>query len=173
MHCDPETMKLGLLAGGLPFVRLGDAPRTLVIFPGLADAAWDVTSRASDVSLHYASFAKEFTVYLISRKRGMPAGYTTREMAADYALAVANEIGPSSVLGISLGGHIAQYFAADFPQHVQKLVIACSGYQVSEEGGRIPQRWLTLARENRWREFYFDIAKVTIEEYHHTLSINS
>jgi pimeloyl-ACP methyl ester carboxylesterase len=25
-----------------------------------------------------------------------------------------------------------------------------------------------LAREQRWREFYFNVAKVTIEEYHHT-----
>src|SRR5690349_4538264 len=115
-------MKSGLLTGDLPFVRLGNAPRALVILPGLADAAWDVTSSALDAPSHYGGFAGEFTVYLISRKRGLRAGATTREMASDYATAITNEIGPCNVLGISLGGHIAQCFAADFPQLVQRLV---------------------------------------------------
>ena len=84
-------VKSGLLAGCLPFARLGDAPGTLAIFPGLADAAWDVTSRAWALPEHYRRFADEFTVYIISRKRRLPAGYTTRDMAADYAKASGKE----------------------------------------------------------------------------------
>jgi len=161
-------MKSGLLTGGLPFVRLGDGDGTLVIFPGLADAVWDVTSSSFDVPSHYGSFAREFTVYLISRKRGLPPGYTTRDMAVDYAHAITNDIGPAHVMGISLGGYVAQQLAAEFPKLVCKLVLASTGYQVSEAGREIPQRWLALAKANRWREFYFDVAKVIIREYHHT-----
>jgi 3-oxoadipate enol-lactonase len=163
-----RELKTGLLAGCLPFARLGDGPRRLAIFPGLADAAWDVTSRASDLPEQYRRYTDEFTVYIVSRKRRLPAGYTTRDMAADYAKAFEAEIGPAVVMGISLGGCIAQHLAADFPQCVQQLVIACAGYRVGEEGRKIPERWLALARQNRWREFYFDIAKVTLQEFHHT-----
>jgi pimeloyl-ACP methyl ester carboxylesterase len=161
-------LKIGLLAGCLPFAQLGDGPRRLVIFPGLADAAWDVTSRASDLPEHYRRFTDEFTVYVISRERRLPAGYTTRDMAADYAKALEGEIGQAVVMGISLGGCIAQHLAADFPQYVQRLVIACAGHRVGAEGRKIPERWLELARQQRWREFYFDIAKVTLQEFHHT-----
>jgi len=161
-------VKAGLLVGGLPFARLGNAPRVLAIFPGLADAAWDVTNHTWDLLAHYRRFADEFTVYVISRKRGLPRGYTTRDMAADYARAFETEIGPAVVLGISLGGYIAQHFAADYPQYVQQLVIGCAAYRVGDVGRKIPERWVELARQHRWREFYLDIAKVTLREFHQT-----
>ncbi len=163
-----SPVKTGLLKGGLPFARLGNGAHRLVIFPGLADSAWDVSSRVWNLPSHYGGFADEFTVYIVSRKLNLPAGYTTRDMAADYAAAIEHDIGPATVMGISLGGYIAQYLAIDFPKCVQRLVIACAAYRVSEEGRKIPERWLALARENRWREFYYDMAKVTIEQYHQT-----
>ena len=164
----PTRVKHGLLKGGLPFVRFGNGPRPLVVFPGLADAAWDVTRRSRFVALHYQRFTDKFTVYVISRKRHLPRGYTTRDMAADYAQAFESEIDHAAVMGISLGGYVAQMFAANYPKFVERLVIACAANRVSDKGREIPERWLTLARENRWREFYWDIAKVTVEEFHQT-----
>jgi pimeloyl-ACP methyl ester carboxylesterase len=140
----------------------------LVVFPGLADAAWDVTSPAWDLPERYRRFAEEFSVYIISRKRRAPRGYTTRDMAADYARALEQEIGPAAVFGVSLGGCIAQHLAADFPQYVTRLVVGCAADRVSAEGRKIPEYWLELARQNRWREFYFDVGKVTLQEFHHT-----
>jgi pimeloyl-ACP methyl ester carboxylesterase len=162
------AVETGLLKGGLPFARLGRGARRLVIFPGLADSACDASSRVWEVPSPYEGFAAEFTVYVVSRKPNLPAGCTTREMAADYAAAFEHDIGPATVMGISLGGYIAQYLAIDFPQHVQRLVIACAACCVSEEGRKIPERWLALAGEERWREFYFAVAKVTIEQYQQT-----
>jgi pimeloyl-ACP methyl ester carboxylesterase len=162
------AVQSGMLAGCRPFARFGNGPRTLVMFPGLADAAWDVTNHAWDLPMQHRRLADEFTVFVISRKRGLPQGYTTRDMATDYAKAFASEIGPAVVLGISFGGYIAQYLAVDFPQYVEELVIACAAYRVGDEGRKIPERWLELARQHRWRQFYFDIAKVTMREFHQT-----
>jgi len=158
----------GVLSGCLPFARFGNGARRLVIFPGLADAAWDVTSHAWDLPVQHRKLADEFTVYVVSRKRGLPRGYTTRDMAADYAKAFESEIGPAAVLGISLGGYIAQYLAIDFPQYVRNLVIACAACRAGDEGRKIPARWLELAAQHRWREFYLDVAKVTMREFHQT-----
>ena len=158
----------GLLADCFPYARLGNGSQRLVIFPGLADAAWDSRSRAWNLPRHYKRFTDEFTVYVVSRKRRMPMGYTTRDMAADYAKVFECEIGPATVMGISLGGCIAQHFAAEFPQYVQRLVIVCAANHESDEGRVVPERWLALARQKRWGEFYYDIAKVTMQEFSHT-----
>jgi pimeloyl-ACP methyl ester carboxylesterase len=147
---------------------VGNGARHVVILPGLADALWAVTDPSWDVAQHYRRLADAFTVFVISRRRGMPSGYTTKDMAADYATVFARELGPCPVVGISLGGCIAQHLAANFPQYVPQLVLACAGHRVSDEGRTIPEHWLELARHARWREFYFDIAKVTLQEFHHT-----
>ncbi len=165
-----RAMEKGLLTGGLSYVRLGNGRRTVVIFPGLADAAWDVTSQKWDFPSQYRRLADTSTVYIVSRKRGMPRGYTTRDMAADYARAFECEIGTADVLGISLGGYVAQHFAADYPEYVNRLIIACAAYRVSDEGRKAPEHWLALAREERWREFYQDISRVTMAEYHKTFT---
>ena len=44
-------------------------------------------------------------------------------MAVDYAKALAAEVGPSHVLGFSMGALIAQHLAADFPAYVRGLVL--------------------------------------------------
>ena len=161
-------LKTGVFAGGLPFARVGKGAQPLAIFPGLADAAWDATSAGWDLAEHYRRFADQFTVFVISRKRGLPQGYTTRDMAADYATAFDHELGPCPVVGISLGGCIAQHFAADYPERVPQLVLASAGYQIDVTGRKIPEHWLELAQQNRWREFYFNLGKVTVQEFHHT-----
>jgi pimeloyl-ACP methyl ester carboxylesterase len=160
-------VKSGVLPGELPFARVEGGPQTLVVFPGLIDALWDVRAQAWTLPYRYRNFLSDFTVWLVSRKRRLPAGHSTRDMAADYAAAIQNDIGPARVLGLSMGGCIAAHLAADFPQLVQRLVIACAAHRPDEHGRRIPERWLALAREQRWREFYLDLARVTLKEYQH------
>ncbi len=103
--------------------------------------------------------ADGYTVYIIGRKRGLPAGYTTRDAAADYARVFESIIGPADIMGISMGGLIAQHFAVDFPQYVKSLVIGCSAYRVGEK--ELVRYWETLARENRWRKLYLNMATVS------------
>jgi len=103
--------------GELPFIRFGEGSRTLVIFSPINDTLQDVTNGARVLRWYYRHFADEYTVYLVSRKRRLPSGYTTRDMAADYARAFGQSIGPAHVVGLSLGGLVAQYYAVDHPQH--------------------------------------------------------
>ena len=99
---------------------------------------------------------------MINRMRGMPPGYTTRDMAADYAAVLEQELGPSHIMGFSTGGDIAQYVAIDYPASVRSLALVVSACRLSEEGREICERWQTLAREERWRELRADMASVNV-----------
>lgn len=89
----------GLLAGALPYVRFGEGEERLVIFPGIGDALQAVTASPRSQAWFFRRFGRTFTVYLIGRKRNLPTGYSTRDMAVDHAKALAAEVGPSYVLG--------------------------------------------------------------------------
>jgi len=78
-------------------------------------------------------------------------------MAGDYARAFEREIGPAHLMGLSLGGLVAQHFAADHPEHVRSLVIGVSGRGLGAEGREIVGRWINLARDNRWRELHAEM----------------
>src|SRR5215204_3204762 len=144
----------GRLVGELPFIRFGAGPRTLVIFPPINDSLQDVTGGARFLRWYYRRFADESTVYLLSRKRRLPSGYTTRDMATDYGRAFERSIGTAYVLGLSLGGLVAQHFAADHPEHVESLVIGVAALGLGLEGHEIVQRWIALAHVGRWRELH-------------------
>ena len=90
----------GTFLGEFPYVRIGNGQENLVILPGTTleneppnkFAAW--TYR-----LGFGRFARDYTLYVINRRRGMPPGYTTQDMAADYAAVLEQELGPSHLWG--------------------------------------------------------------------------
>ena len=110
--------------GEMDYVCFGTGARILVMIPGLGDALRSVKGTAVPVAMLYRCFAKDFTVYMFSRKRTLPTGYTTREMARDQAEAM-DQLGieTADVFGVSMGGMIAQHLAIDFPEKVNKLIL--------------------------------------------------
>ena len=109
----------------MDYIRFGTGGKVLVMLPGLGDGLRSVKGTALPVAFTYRVFAKDFTVYAFSRKNTLPEGYTTREMAADQAQAMELlGIPKADVLGVSMGGMIAQYLAIDYPEKVGKLILA-------------------------------------------------
>jgi pimeloyl-ACP methyl ester carboxylesterase len=153
----------GTFLGEFPYVRLGSGPENLVILPGLTlDNEPPNRFAAWTYRLGFGRFARGYTLYVINRRRGMPSGYTTEDMAADYAAMLEQELGPSHLMGFSTGGDIAQYVALDHPGALQSLVLVGSACRLSEEGRGICERWQALAREGRWQELRADMASVTV-----------
>lgn len=149
--------------GEFPYVRLGNGVQNLVILPGITlnngspnrFAAW--TYR-----LGFGRFDRDHSVYVVGRRRGMTAGYTTQDMAADYARLLVSEIGPSHVMGFSTGGSIAQYATIDHPEAVLSLALIVSASRLSEEGRETCERWRVLTREARFQEVWADMASATV-----------
>jgi len=143
----------GYSKNGLPYARVGSSERVLVIFDGL-----DFTHKPpSALELRLTGglmkrLASDFTVYQVRRKPGLPAYYSIREMSDDYAVMIEEEFGgPVDIMGLSTGGPIAQHFAVDHPELVRHLVLAMTGYRLSDNGKRLQRQVGDLVREGRWR----------------------
>jgi len=75
-----------------------------------------------------------------------------RDMSEDYATMVKEEFGePVDVMGISTGGPIAQHFAVDHSDLVHHLVLATTGYRLTERGAELQGHLGDLARQGKWR----------------------
>jgi pimeloyl-ACP methyl ester carboxylesterase len=153
----------GTFLGEFPYVRFGSGPEKLVILPGITlDNEPPNRFAAWTYRLGFGRFARDYTVYVINRRRGMPPGYTTQDMAQDYARVIEGELGTSHLIGFSTGGSMAQYVALDHPGALRSLTLVVSACRLSEEGREICERWRALAREGRWRELRVDMASVTV-----------
>ena len=111
-------------AAGADYIRFGTGQRNLIMLPGLGDGLRTMKGMALPMALYYRCLAKDYRVYIFSRRTELPGGHTTRDMARDLRDAMA-ELGiqQASLVGVSMGGMIAQHFAADYPGMVEKLVL--------------------------------------------------
>lgn len=108
----------------MDYIRFGTGRKALILLPGLGDGLLTMKGMALPIALMYRAFAREYTVFVFSRKNRMPRGYTTRDMARDQRRAMeALGISRADVVGISMGGMIAQHLAADAPEMVRRLVL--------------------------------------------------
>ena len=111
-------------AAGADYIRFGTGKKNLILLPGLGDGLRTVKGTALPMALYYRSLAKNYTVYMFSRKAKLQSGCSTWDMARDLKKAMEElGIGSASFVGVSMGGMIAQHFAADYPEAVEKLVL--------------------------------------------------
>lgn len=125
------------------YVEFGSGVRPMVILPGLEDGIAPVNSQrqADLIASFYNRFSKEFKVYVFSRGNNPDKNRTTRSMAENLAQAMKGlDISKASVVGITMGGMIAQYLAIDYPELVDKLVFADTRAKQSNEVQEITKR---------------------------------
>ncbi|WP_154660480.1 alpha/beta fold hydrolase [Halopiger goleimassiliensis] len=161
----PLHTDAGYLGGTHPYVRVGDGPKTLLVLPGIGDALFDGEYGRARTALawsRFRQFTDEYTVYLVSRPRGLADDASIETMAADYARVLESSIGLGSVLGLSMGGLIAQELARIRPSLVDRLVLGVSGCRVAADarpilrelhGHAIDRNW-TAIRSRLYEEMY-------------------
>lgn len=136
----------------MDYISFGNGNKSLVIIPGLGDALKTVKGSAVTFALMYKLFAKDYKVYVFSRKNKLKQDCSTRDMATDLA-DVMNQLNITKafVLGVSQGGMIAQYLAIDYPELVEKLVLAVTLCQPNETSKSVISNWLLLAKEKDFK----------------------
>ena len=132
----------------MDYIRFGTGSRTLILLPGLGDGLRTVRGTALPMALMYRLFARDFTLWCFSRKHPLPEGCTTRDMARDLKEAMDRlGIEKADLFGVSMGGMIAQHFAADFPDRVNRLVLAVTCPRPNPILEESIAEWVSLARQ--------------------------
>ena len=142
------------------YVTFGKGNQPLVIIPGLGDGVQTVKGMAMPFSITYRILAKRYKIYVFSRINELRRGYTTRDMAADVAEAMETlNLDTAYVMGISQGGMIAQWLAVDFPERVQRLILAVTTAKPSQLARERIEHWQELSQSGNFKHLMLDIAQ--------------
>ncbi|MBR4343024.1 MAG: alpha/beta hydrolase [Lachnospiraceae bacterium] len=134
----------------MDYFQFGNGPKTCVIIPGLSIQS--VMDAADSISDGYDILSKDFTVYVLDRRKNLPNTYTIYEMAKDTVYAI-KELGLKNIylFGASQGGMIAMTIAVKHPALVKKLVLGSTSSHVTPAQLEALNKWIALA-ENGDRE---------------------
>lgn len=156
---------LALPDGRVDYIRFGSGAKSLVMLPGVGDGLKTVKGMALPFALLYRSLAKDFTVYVFSRRRNLPAGMTTRDMAAELNRAMeALGLHAAAVVGVSQGGMIAQWLAIDHPDKVEKLVLTVTLSRPNAVVRDVIARWIAMAERGDYKGIMLDTAERSYSE---------
>lgn len=139
---------------GVPYLKFGSGPKTLLFLLGGPGNTLPVGAATTGFTRGMRGFCDDYTIYLVSRKSGLPVGYTTKDMADDYAELIDSDFGGQVdvIIGFSFGGLILQHFAADHGHLAGHLVIGGAAHRISQEALRIDHRYAVLINQRRDRE---------------------
>jgi len=146
-------MITGYSSNGLPYACIGSGARDLVVFVGLEFQHKPPSGIMLRMSTGYLSGLEDsYKIYVVSRRPGLPPGYSLSDMSDDYAVMIKNELGgEADIIGVSTGGAIAQHFAIDHPNLVRRLVLAMTGFRLTEEAKELQMRVADLAQKGNRR----------------------
>ena len=147
MLLDAKNGTLQIGSTTMDYICFGSGSKVLIMLPGLGDGLRTVKGTAKPMAAMYRVFAKDFTVYAFSRKNELPEGYTTRDMARDLAEAMEQlGIQKADIFGVSMGGMIAQHFAIDYPEKVNKLILTVTSARPNPILTESIEEWVSCAK---------------------------
>ena len=151
----------------MEYITFGSGKKNAILIPGLGDGLRTVKGKAVPFACLYHEFAQGYTVYCFSRKNEMEEGYTTRDMARDMKFAMEQlGIEKADIIGVSQGGMIAQFIAIDYPEVVDKLVLAVTVPKSNETLETVVGSWIQFAYDDNYYDLTVDNAeKLYTEEY--------
>jgi len=159
MFLNLKESAVRLDTGRIDFAVFGRGDKPFVIIPGLS--LRDVRGAGMGLALMYRQFSKEYRVYVIDKNSDIAEGCTVADLAEDTASAMM-ELGitDACVMGVSLGGMIAQEIAIRHPGLVKKLVLGVTASRVNETMTAAVGRWIGLAEQGDFGGIVSDMMKV-------------
>jgi pimeloyl-ACP methyl ester carboxylesterase len=132
---DVET---GLFLDRIPYIKVGSGLRRAVVFFG-GNALFKRLDR-TDASRYAATLRRllpaDYSTYILGYEEDPPENYSLHTIVDDLGTIAREEIGRSTVVGVSFGAFVAIRFAAAWPELVDKLVVLIGAHRFSAEGER-------------------------------------
>lgn len=155
-------MEAGRYGNGYSYVRMGDRRNDkILVIPGVNDEMIRSTSYPLFLRYHFRGLLDHYRVVVASRKEGLESGKTVEEMAEEYR-EILEEEGKCHVLGVSLGGMIAQQLA-NRTEKIDKMVLGLTAAELGEKGSDLIKYWIKLLEEDREKEFYKQVIHDTFK----------
>ena len=142
----------GVAGNGMEYLVIGEGPKHLLFIQGGPGS--EVTGFGPTMlTRHLAPYvAAGYTAWIVTRRRGMPPGYSLASMADDHAEFIREHLDGRAdlVIGASAGGVILPYLAANHPSLVRHAVFCYSAATITQRGKEFDLR---LARARAERRF--------------------
>ena len=149
----------------MDYVSFGKGNKALIMIPGLGDGTRTVKGMAIPLAFTYRQFAKEYKVYIFSRRNELTDGFSTRDMAQDIVSAMdVLEIKRADILGISQGGMIAECIAIHNPKKVNKLVLCVTAGRANNMISDVVTNWINLVDKKDYKNLFIDISEKSYSE---------
>ena len=154
MILNAKNLTVTLPGGTMEAIRFGSGSAHLIMLPGLGESLKSMKGLALPMALMYRIFSKDFTVWFLGRKQPVEEGCTTADMANDVNAAMdALGIDSAHLVGVSMGGMIAQHLAARHPEKVRRLVLAVTAPGPNGLLSECLDEWEDFARRGDYRGF--------------------
>ena len=142
------------------YISFGKGKKNLILIPGLGEGLKTMKGMAKPFAIMYKKFAKDYKVYVFSRRNKLPEGFSTEDMANDLIRHM-NTLGieKADIVGVSQGGMIAEYIAINAPEKVNKLVLVVTVARANELMIESAKDWLEKAYKNDYKGIMIDIAE--------------
>lgn len=144
----------GTTQNNIPFIRLEGGPKNALLWFGGPGNNLSPGRMFNPFVKAISPLLEDYTVTFLSRRSGLPEGYTTQKMSDDYAELITTEYDGhvDLIVGFSYGGLVAQHFAADYPDLCAHIVICATAYKISDEGKALDYRYAELLNQNKPRQ---------------------
>ena len=139
-------------------VSFGRGDCALVILPGLTVRS--VKGSGAMLAWMYRMFAKDWRVTVIDKKSSVPENCTVKELAEDTAMVMQSlGIASADVVGVSMGGMIAQVLALEHPELVHSLVLAVTLSRCNDKVRQAIETWCAFIEREDSRGFAEDMVE--------------
>ena len=144
-----STLHLGNLQ--MDYITFGKGTQPLIMIQGHNTRG--LHGAAGSLAWMYRIFAKDYKVYLFDRRKNLPEDFTVRDIARDIAAAMDHlSLSHADVLGVSMGGMIAQHLAIDRPDLVRRMVLAVTMSRPNTTFEKVIGNWIRLTEQGNFKE---------------------
>ena len=149
----------------MDYITFGYGTKPLIMIQGLNTNG--IKGAGISLAFMYRIFAKDYKVYLFDRRTDISYDITVEDLANDIAAAMDElNIKNADILGVSMGGMIAQYIAINRPDLVHRIVLAVTLCQNNETVTSVINNWINLTIKEDYKTLITDMAeKMYSEKY--------
>lgn len=154
---------ISVAGGRVDYAVFGCGDKPFVILPGLS--LRDVRGAGIGLALMYRQFARDYRVYVIDKNSAVSEGCSVADLAEGTAAAMTLlGITDACVMGVSLGGMIAEEMAIRHPELVHKLVLGVTASRVNDTMTAVVGNWIDLAERGDFGAIVTDMTRVMYSE---------